>query len=176
MVLLTKTEAQRVFLILNSCQSGAVVEAVRVLAAPEPRSMDDAVAQTAHRRIARVSGIHVPVASRAHELATELQLERNGALTYLVLEGIHGRADGAVDGRNENHVATSGHRANIPVPAHTQAACHPTPSAFHSPAEVANKAHGRRARVFVPERAGMFSVLATCIGPWTELTALEART
>jgi len=34
-----------VFLILDSCQSGAVVEAVRVLAAPEPRSMGDAVAQ-----------------------------------------------------------------------------------------------------------------------------------
>ena len=164
MVLLTKTEAQRVFLILDSCQSGAVVEAVRDLAAPEPRLMDDAVAQKALRRIARVGGIHVLAASRAHEPATELQLERNGALTYLVLEGIHGRADGAVDGRNDNHVATSGHRATIPVPAHTPAACHPTPSAFHSPADVANKAHGRRAQDFVAERAGIFSVLATCIG------------
>ena len=60
-----------------------------------------------------------------------------------------------------SRVATSGHRATIPVAAHTQAACLPTPSAFHSPAEVANKACGRRARVFVPKRAGVFSVLAT---------------
>lgn len=93
------------FLILDSCQSGAVVEAVRNLAAPELRSKDDAVAQKALRRIARIGGIHVLAASRAHELATELQLERNGALTYLVLEGIHGRADGAVDGRNDNRMS-----------------------------------------------------------------------
>ena len=105
MDLLTKTEAQRVFLILDSCQSGAVVEAVRVLAASERRSMDDAVAQKALRRIARVGGIHVLAASRAHELASELQLARNGALTYLVLEGIHGKADGAFDGRNDNRVS-----------------------------------------------------------------------
>ena len=105
MNLLTKTEAQRVFLILDSCQSGAVVEAVQVLAASELRSMDDAVAQKALRRIARVGGIHVLAASRAHELATELQLERNGALTYLVLEAIQGRADGVVDGRNDDRVS-----------------------------------------------------------------------
>ena len=105
MNLLTKTEAQRVFLILDSCQSGAVVEAVRVLAASGIRSKDDAVAQKALRRIARVGGIHVLAASRAHELATELQLEPNGALTYLVLEALQGRADGAADGRSDNRVS-----------------------------------------------------------------------
>ena len=96
MNLLTKTEAQRVFLILDSCQSGAVVEVVQT---------DDAVAQKTLRRLARVGGIHVLAASRAHELATELQLRRNGALTYLVLEAIQGKADGAVDGRIDDRVS-----------------------------------------------------------------------
>ena len=72
---------------------------------PGCRSMDDAVAQKALRRIARVGGIHVLAASRAHELATELQLERNGALTYLFLEAIRGKADGAVDGRSDDRVS-----------------------------------------------------------------------
>ena len=96
MNLLTKTEAQRVFLILDSCQSGAVVEMVQT---------DDAVAQKTLRRLARVGGIHVLAASRAHELATELQLAPNGALTYLVLEAIQGKADGAVDGRIDDRVS-----------------------------------------------------------------------
>ena len=37
-------------------------------------------------------------ASRAHERATELQLEPHGALTYLVLEGLKGHADKDGDG------------------------------------------------------------------------------
>ena len=37
-------------------------------------------------------------ASRAHERATELQLEPHGALTYLVLEGVRGEADVNGDG------------------------------------------------------------------------------
>ena len=105
MELLTKAEAQRVFLILDSCQSGAVVEEVQALSASEPRSIDDSVAQKAMRRLARVGGIHVLAASRAHELATELQLAPHGALTYLVLEGIRGAADGAVDGRSDSRVS-----------------------------------------------------------------------
>ena len=105
MELLTRTEARRVFLILDSCQSGAVVEAFRAIAGSGPRPMDDAVAQKALRRIARVGGIHVLAASRAHELATELQLDRNGALTYLVLEALRGAADGALDGRSDRRVS-----------------------------------------------------------------------
>ena len=103
MELLTTTEAQRVLLVLDSCQSGAMVQAFRTLSASGNRVVDDAVAQKALRRIARVGGIHVLAASRAHETATELQLAPHGALTYLVLEGIQGSADG--DGDREIRVS-----------------------------------------------------------------------
>ena len=92
---LTDTEARRVFLILDSCRSGAVVEAV---ATDEGRAFDDAVGQKALRRVARVGGIHILAASRADEDAVELDAELHGALTYLVLEGIGGAADSNRDG------------------------------------------------------------------------------
>ena len=96
MQLLTRTRAQRVFLVLDSCQSGAVVESFRTLAGSGD-VLDDAVAQKSLRRIARVGGIHVLAASRAHEDARELQVVPHGALTYLVIEGIRGAADRAGD-------------------------------------------------------------------------------
>ena len=95
MAALTSTEARRVFLILDSCRSGAVVEAV---ATPAGRAFDDAVGQKALRRLARVGGIHILAASRADEDAFELDAEPHGALTYLVLDGIRGAADGNRDG------------------------------------------------------------------------------
>ena len=102
MELVTRTRAQRVFLVLDSCQSGAVVESFRTLAGSGD-DLDDAVAQKSLRRIARVGGIHVLAASRAHEDARELQVVPHGALTYLVIEGIRGAADrgggGAGSGR-----------------------------------------------------------------------------
>ena len=93
MALLTRTEAQRIFLVLDSCYSGAVVKAVEGISAPSPRVGDDAATQKALREIARIGGLHVLAASRAHEKASELQLEPHGALTYLVLEGMRGHAD-----------------------------------------------------------------------------------
>ena len=94
MELVIRTDAQKVLLVLDSCQSGAVVETLSNLGS---RKLDDAVAQKALRRIARIGGIHVLAASRAQELATELQLVPHGALTYLLLEGIQGAADGNDD-------------------------------------------------------------------------------
>ena len=99
MALLTQTAAQRVFLVLDSCYSGAVVEAVEGISGQEPKVGDDAATQKALRQVARIGGLHVLAASRAHERATELQLEPHGALTYLVLEGIRGGADGDDDKR-----------------------------------------------------------------------------
>ena len=94
MQLLMRAHAQRVFLVLDSCQSGAVVESFRTLASPDSgEAIDDAVARKSLRRIARVGGIHVLAASRAHEDAKELQVVPHGALTYLVIEGIRGAAD-----------------------------------------------------------------------------------
>ena len=92
---LTGTEARRVFLILDSCRSGAVIQAVGT---PGGRALDDAAQQKALRSLARVGGIHILAASRANEDAVELDAVTHGALTYLILEGIRGAADGNGDG------------------------------------------------------------------------------
>ena len=84
---LTSIPAKKIFLILDSCRSGAVVEAM------EGRAFDDAVGRKALRRIARVGGIHVLAASRADEDGTELLTIPHGALTFLLLEGMRGKAD-----------------------------------------------------------------------------------
>ena len=92
MRLLIRTEASRVFLILDSCRSGAVADALG-------RGMfDEAVGQKALRRIARVGGIHILAASRGDEDAVELVSRPHGALTYLLLEGLQGEADDDLDG------------------------------------------------------------------------------
>ena len=92
MRLLTGTQASRVFMILDSCRSGAVADALG------KGMFDEAVGQKALRRIARVGGIHVLAASRGDEDAIELVSEPHGALTYLLLEGIGGAADDNSDG------------------------------------------------------------------------------
>ena len=86
--LLTQAEARRVFLVLDSCYSGAALRGI---------AFDDA-ARKALRRIARVGGIHVLAAAQADETAIELDLEQHGALTYLVLQGVAGEADENGDG------------------------------------------------------------------------------
>ncbi len=92
MRLLTRTQASRVFMILDSCRSGAVADALG------KGMFDEAVGQKALRRIARIGGIHVLAASRGDEDAVELVSEPHGALTYLLLEGIGGAADDNLDG------------------------------------------------------------------------------
>ena len=95
MALLTGTPAQRVFLVLDSCHSGALVDA---FASGHGDSFDDAAGQKALRRMARVGGIHVLAAARANEEAAEAHSVAHGALTWLVLEGMRGRADDDGDG------------------------------------------------------------------------------
>ena len=105
MQLLGRSPAQRVFLVLDSCRSGAVVSAFEALTRSDDAALDDAVAQKSLRRLARVGGIHVLAASRAQEDATELQLEKHGALTYLVIEGLRGEADGVGDRGTDGKVS-----------------------------------------------------------------------
>ncbi len=90
---LTSIPATKIFLILDSCRSGAVVDAL------EGRAFDDAVGRKALRRVARVGGIHVLAASRANQDAAELQTVTHGALTFLLIEGIRGKADVNADRR-----------------------------------------------------------------------------
>ena len=105
MQLLGRSPAQRVFLVLDSCRSGAVVSAFEALTRSDDAALDDAVTQKSLRRLARVGGIHVLAASRAQEDATELQLEKHGALTYLVIEGLSGEADGVGDRASDGKVS-----------------------------------------------------------------------
>ena len=109
MELLTQTAAERVFLVLDSCHSGAVVGDVKSMTDSEPQ--DDAAGRKALRRMARVGGLHVLAASRAHEEARELKLEPHGALTWLVLEAMKGQADADgdrnVSAREVIHYATA---------------------------------------------------------------------
>ncbi len=105
MQLLARSPAQRVFLVLDSCRSGAVVNAFEVLSDSDDGVLDDAVAQKSLRRLARVGGIHVLAASRAQEDATELQVVPHGALTYLVIEGLSGKADGINDDDGDGKVS-----------------------------------------------------------------------
>ena len=89
MDILTKAAARRVFLILDSCRSGAIAKAM---------ATDDAAGRKVLRGIARVGGLHVLAASREDTDAAELRTKKHGALTYLVLEGLRGGADGNRDG------------------------------------------------------------------------------
>ena len=105
MQLLGRSPAQRVFLVLDSCRSGAVVNAFEALSGSDDGVLDDSVAQKSLRRLARVGGIHVLAASRAQEDATELQVVPHGALTYLVIEGLSGNADGVSDHGRDGKVS-----------------------------------------------------------------------
>ena len=89
MDILTETAARRVFLVLDSCESGAVAKAM---------SIDGAAGRKALRRIARVGGLHVLAAAREDEGAAELATKKHGALTWLVLQGLAGQADKDRDG------------------------------------------------------------------------------
>ena len=104
MELLVRTRAQRVFLVLDSCFSGTVVEAFKRYAIPGSDGLD-AVAQKSLRRLARVGGIHVLAATRPREKAKETMTGGHGALTFLVLESIRGEADGVGDHAADGQVS-----------------------------------------------------------------------
>ena len=104
MQLLTRARAQRVFLVLDSCHSGAAAGAFGT-AATSGGDGQRAVEQKSLRRLARVGGIHVLAASQAQEKAKELMAADHGALTYLVLESLQGEADGVDDGASDGQVS-----------------------------------------------------------------------
>ena len=95
MSFLVRTQPRRVFLILDSCRSGTVVEAMS--GSNDTAAFTDSAGRKALRRMARVGGIHVLAAARANEDAKELVSQPHGALTYLVLEGVRGAADANLD-------------------------------------------------------------------------------
>ena len=82
------TGAKRIFLILDSCKSGVVADAME-----QDGFFQNAAEQRALHSLARKSGIHILAAARADEAAIPLRSAPHGALTYLLLEGLRGKAD-----------------------------------------------------------------------------------
>jgi len=74
--------AERILLIVDACKSGGSVD---VFAG----SMDRKVL----RDVARDAGVAVLAAARPDQLAAELPKLGHGAFTYVVLQGLSGRAD-----------------------------------------------------------------------------------
>lgn len=81
--------AQKQLFILDACQSAGALEAIAVRGAAEQK----AIAQ-----LARSSGTHWLTASGSEQFATEFAELGHGAFTYVLLEGLAGRADSG-DGR-----------------------------------------------------------------------------
>jgi Caspase domain/WD domain, G-beta repeat len=83
---LVAAQAQRVLVMIDSCQSGATVETFERQQNFERRYM---------RNFSRVAGVTVIAASRRDQEAIELPSLGHGLFTYVVLKGLDGEADGA---------------------------------------------------------------------------------
>ncbi|MEQ8560967.1 MAG: caspase family protein, partial [Cytophagales bacterium] len=80
--------ALKQIIIMDACQSGGSVELLAQRGAPEEK----AIAQ-----LSRSSGIHVMASAGSDQYATEFQHLGHGLFTYLLLEALEGKADGAPD-------------------------------------------------------------------------------
>ena len=83
---LVAAQAQRVLVMIDSCQSGATVETFERQQNFERRYM---------RNFSRVAGVTVIAASRRDQEAIELPSLGHGLFTYVVLKGLDGDADDA---------------------------------------------------------------------------------
>jgi len=79
--------AQKVVMLMDSCKSGAALTTTRGF---EERK--------ALSRLARAAGIHVVAAAAKTQFAIELENLGHGAFTYVLLEGLGGKADRSGDG------------------------------------------------------------------------------
>lgn len=83
---LVAAQAQRVLVMIDSCQSGATVETFERQQNFERRYI---------RNFSRVAGVTVIAASRRDQEAIELPSLGHGLFTYIVLKGLDGEADDA---------------------------------------------------------------------------------
>lgn len=83
---LIEAQAQRVLVLIDSCQSGATVEAFAQMQSFQRRYI---------RSFSRVAGVTVIAASRRDQEAIELPSLGHGLFTYVVLQGLEGSADTA---------------------------------------------------------------------------------
>ena len=79
---IAKVGARRVFLVLDSCKSGAIV-----------KEFADFENHRSMALLSRLAGIHVISASTQNQYAGEFGQLKHGLFTYTLLEGLHGSAD-----------------------------------------------------------------------------------
>ena len=88
---LRKIKALKQIVIMDACQSGQSVELLAQRGATEEK----AIAQ-----LSRSAGIHVLASAGSEQYASEFQSLGHGLFTYVLLEGLSGKADGStLDGK-----------------------------------------------------------------------------
>ena len=80
--MITRIEARRTFLLIDTCQSGTAASV-----------FEDYVDRRALRRLGRSVGMHVLAATAKDQLAAELKALGHGVFTYAVITGMGGGAD-----------------------------------------------------------------------------------
>jgi len=83
---LTKIAALKQLLLIDACQSGGSVELLAQRGAKEEKAM---------AQLSRSAGIHVLSAAGSEQYATEYAEIGHGVFTYVLLEALSGKADGA---------------------------------------------------------------------------------
>ena len=81
-LLIVKINAQRIFLLMDSCKSGAALNAFSEFDAHKPFAL-----------LSRATGIHVGAAATGRQSARELSKIKHGVFTYTLLEAVSGAAD-----------------------------------------------------------------------------------
>ena len=83
---LMKIQALKQMVLIDACQSGGSVELLAQRGAREEKAM---------AQLSRSAGIHVLSAAGSEQFATEYAEIGHGVFTYVLLEGLSGKADGA---------------------------------------------------------------------------------
>ena len=83
---LMKIPALKQLLLIDACQSGGSVELLATRGAKEEKAM---------AQLSRSAGIHVLSAAGSEQFATEYAEIGHGVFTYVLLEALAGKADGA---------------------------------------------------------------------------------
>jgi WD40 repeat protein len=73
-------------LFIDACQSGSSVEALAMRGAAEEKAL---------AQLSRSSGIHVMASSESQQQSAEIKSLNHGVFTYVLLEALNGKADGA---------------------------------------------------------------------------------
>lgn len=83
---LSEIAALKQLIIIDACQSGSSVELLAQRGAPEEKAL---------AQLSRSTGIHVLAAAGSEQFATEFAELGHGLFTYVLLEALAGKADGA---------------------------------------------------------------------------------